>query len=113
MPFASAASPPAFRSSSRLGDSARDLRDHHELMDELTALPLLHINEQIELRTIDAQRQLARAGHHRLPPADLVLAAVADHHGVGILHYDEHYDVIAERTDLRFESVWLAPRGTI
>ena len=95
------------------GYSARGPRDHNDLMDELTALPLLRIDEEVELRAIDAQRQLARSGHHRLPPFDLMLAALADQRGVGILHYDEHYDVIAARTDLRFDSVWLAPRGTL
>ena len=42
-----------------------------------------------------------------------MIAAIADRHGVGILHYDSDYDVIRERTDLRFESVWLAPRGSL
>jgi len=95
------------------GYSARSARDHHELMQELVALPLLHIDEEIERRAIDAQRQLARAGHHRLPPVDLILAALADRHGVGILHYDHDYDIVVARTDLHFDSVWLAPRGTL
>ena len=43
----------------------------------------------------------------------MLVAAIADRHGLGILHYDHDYDLIAERTDLEFESVWLAPRGTL
>jgi len=46
-------------------------------------------------------------------PVDLIIAAIADTAGIGVLHYDAHYDLILEQTDLRFESRWLAPRGSI
>jgi predicted nucleic acid-binding protein len=95
------------------GYSARNAPEHGTLLDELLALPRLLIDEETEARALDAQRQLARAGHHRLPPVDLLMAAVGDRHGVGVLHYDHDYDLIAEKTDLRFESVWLAPRGSL
>jgi predicted nucleic acid-binding protein len=95
------------------GYSARDARDHDALLDELLALPRFAIDDEVERRALDAQRQLARAGHHRLPPVDLLLAALADRHGLGVLHYDRDYDVLAERTDLEFESVWLTQRGSI
>jgi predicted nucleic acid-binding protein len=95
------------------GYSARTSRDHDDLIAELLALPLFGIDEAIERRAIDAQRQLARAGHHRMPPVDLIVAAIADRHGLGILHYDADYDILAARTDLSFESVWLAPRGSL
>jgi hypothetical protein len=39
--------------------------------------------------------------------------ALADIRGLGILHYDNHYEIVSEKTDLRFDSVWLAPRGSI
>jgi len=95
------------------GCSARNARDHEDLMDELLALPHFPIDELVERRAVDTQRELARVGHHRLPPVDLLVAALADRHKLGILHYDRDYDLIAERTDLRFESEWLVPRGTL
>jgi predicted nucleic acid-binding protein len=95
------------------GYSARSSSDHDELMAELLALPLLSIDEQIERRAVDTQRQLARAGHHRLPPVDLIVAAIADRHGLGVLHYDADYDILVDKTDLSFDSVWLAPRGSL
>jgi predicted nucleic acid-binding protein len=95
------------------GYSARDARDHDELMTELLALPRLHIDDQVEQRALQAQQQLARVGHHRLPPVDLLVAAIADRHALGVLHYDHDYDLLTDKTDLRFESVWLAARGTI
>lgn len=95
------------------GYSARNARDHDELLAELLALPRFSIDEDVERRALEAQRQLARVGHHRLPPVDLLVAALADCHGLGVLHYDRDYDLVAEKTDLDFESVWLAPVGTL
>jgi predicted nucleic acid-binding protein len=95
------------------GYSARSATDHDELLRELMALPMLHIDTDVERRAVEAHRQLARAGHHRLPPVDLIIAALADRHSVGVLHYDHDYDILAAKTDLRFASVWLAGRGTL
>jgi predicted nucleic acid-binding protein len=95
------------------GYSARNAAEHAALLAELLALPLAHIDDVVEQRALDVHRQLARVGHHRLPPVDLLLAALADRHELGILHYDTDYDIIATKTDLRFESTWLVDRGTI
>jgi len=95
------------------GYSARSSRDHDDLIAQLLTLPLLHIDEAIERRAIEAHRELARAGHHRLPPVDLIVAAIADTHRVGVLHYDGDYDILRSKTSLRFDSVWLAPRGSL
>ena len=96
------------------GYSARDARGHDELVDQLSAPPpLRRSTHDVEQRALEAQRQLARVGHHRLPPVDLLVAAVADRHGLGVLHYDGDYDVIADKTELDFDSVWVAPRGSI
>jgi predicted nucleic acid-binding protein len=95
------------------GYSARNAHDHDTLLIELMALTRVHIDNFVERRAIDAQRQLARVGHHRLPPVDLIIAALADTHDLGILHYDNDYEIVLDKTDLRFESVWLAPRGSI
>jgi predicted nucleic acid-binding protein len=95
------------------GYSARSAAEHDALLDELLSLPFADIDDAVERRAVDAQRQLARVGHHRLPPVDLLMAALADRHGLGVLHYDHDYDLIAEKTDLQFGSVWLVDRGTL
>jgi hypothetical protein len=95
------------------GYSARNAAAHSELLEELMTLPLLGIDEHVERRAIEAQRQLARAGHHRLPPVDLMMATIADRNRVGVPHYDSGYDILEAKTDLHFPSVWLAPRGTL
>lgn len=95
------------------GYSARSGRDHDELLCELEALPRAELDLLVEQRALDAQAQLARVGHHRLPPVDLLIAAVAERYELGVLHYDADYDLIASKTDLAFESVWLADRGSL
>ena len=95
------------------GYSARNAADHDALLDELLALPQVSIDEDVERSAVEAQRRLARAGHHRLPPVDLLVAAIADRHGLGVLHYDRDYDLIAAKTGLDFPSFWLAPAGEL
>jgi predicted nucleic acid-binding protein len=95
------------------GYSARSARDYDELLGELRALPHLAIDADVEELALDTHQQLARVGHHRLPPVDILVAAIAHRHDVGVLHYDRDYDVIGSKTSLDFESVWLARRGTL
>jgi hypothetical protein len=95
------------------GYSARSGTEYAGLLEELLALPRIPIDEDIECRALGAQRQLARIGHHRLPPVDLIIAATADVNQLGILHYDSDYELLREKTDLRFPSVWLAERGSL
>lgn len=95
------------------GYSARSGDGHNDLFDELASLDFLPVSLEVERRALDAQAQLARVGHHRVPPVDLLIAALADCHGVGVLHYDGDYDVLNEKTDLEFISEWLMPRGSL
>lgn len=83
------------------------------MMADLERLPRVEIDREIEVVALGAQRELAEIGHHRLPPADVVLAACAHVAGMGVLHYDSDYDVLAEHTSLRFVSEWLAQPGDL
>jgi predicted nucleic acid-binding protein len=95
------------------GYSARGMSDHVTQIDALRTLPHAAIDSAVEDRALQAQRQLAAVGHHRLSPPDLIVAALADARGVGVLHYDHDYDLIAKHTDLDFASEWLAPAGSL
>jgi hypothetical protein len=95
------------------GYSARSAEDHEQSMGRLGTLPSVSIDAEVEATARKAQRELARVGHHRLSPIDLMIAACAHEAGAGVFHYDRDYDVIAERTSLRFESVWVSPAGTL
>jgi predicted nucleic acid-binding protein len=94
--------------------SARDREDFAALAEELDALPLLELDQSGIQGALQAQAKLAANPRisHRVKPIDLLVAAVASRYGADILHYDGDYDLIARHTDLRFESVWAAKRGS-
>lgn len=95
------------------GYSARSGPDYDRIMRGLSALPHHEMTPVVEGLAKAAQRALARQGHHRLAPTDIVIAALAHHHHAGVLHYDKDYDLLLEYSGLRFESEWLAPRGAL
>ena len=95
------------------GYSARSAADRKALMARFAELPRVAIDGEVERVALQAQRELAEIGHHRLPPADVAIAACAHRAEAGVLHYDGDYDVLAEHTSLIFESEWLAAPGTL
>lgn len=95
--------------------SARDGADYRALQHELGGFRRAAANTQTWQIAAQAQRALAehRAVSHRVKPIDVLIAAIADQHALGVLHYDGDYDLIATYTPLRFRSVWVAERGSI
>lgn len=89
------------------------MADHKALMDRFDKLPRIEIDSEVERMALQAQRELAEIGHHRLAPIDVMIAACAHRAEAGVLHYDGDYDILAEHTSLMFESEWLAPSGTL
>ncbi len=95
------------------GYSARSGSEHAAMMSDLARLPRVAIDRDVEQLALQVQQELAEIVHHRLPPTDVVIAACAHAAGIGVLHYDGDYDVLAQRTSLVFKSEWLCPRGTL
>ena len=95
------------------GYSAQSATNHREMMIKFDRLPRVMIDSEVERLAIQAQRELAEIGHHRLAPMDVMIAACAHQAEAGVLHYDGDYDILAEKTSLVFESEWLAPSGTL
>lgn len=95
--------------------SARDGRDYERLDEELDAFAQAPCDDRVWRLAHNAQHALAAAEgvSHRVKPVDLLVAAAAQRHDAGVLHYDHHFDLLAQHTDLSFESIWLAPRGTL
>jgi predicted nucleic acid-binding protein len=86
--------------------------DVAEVVDERRALPEAPITLAVLERALDVAALLAAAGHHRgAKPADLVIAAAAEHAGLAVLHYDDDYDRIAGVTHQRAD--WISPPGTL
>jgi predicted nucleic acid-binding protein len=73
---------------------------------------VLPITEVIAERARDVQGRMAARGQHRAAGVvDLLTAAVAEHHGAIVLHYDADFEHIAATTGQ--PQAWVVPRGSI
>ena len=95
------------------GYSGRNLTDLQEIARRRKELyVVLPVSEVIADRARDVQLRMAARGHHRAAGViDLLTAAVAEHHGAVILHYDADFEHIAATTGQPHK--WIVPRGTI
>jgi predicted nucleic acid-binding protein len=95
------------------GYSGRNLSEVRTIADRRRSLyVMLPISEVIAERARDVQIRMAARGHHRAAGViDLLTAAVAEHHGAVILHYDADFEHIAATTGQ--PQAWVVPRGTI
>ena len=95
------------------GYSGRDLADVREIARRRRELyVVLPVSEVIADRARDVQVRMAARGHHRAAGViDLLTAAVAEHHGAVILHYDADFEHIAATTSQPHR--WIVPRGTL
>lgn len=60
----------------------------------------------------ELMEHLASRGKHRAAGvADLLISACARRAGLAILHYDSHFETIAEMTGQPAE--WVVPRGSV
>jgi predicted nucleic acid-binding protein len=92
--------------------SARNHEEHERIRRRRAlAYDSVPITESILQRAIDVQAELARTGRHRVPIADLIIAAAAEAAGLTLLHYDHDYDLIAEIT--RQPTAWVVDRGSV
>jgi predicted nucleic acid-binding protein len=95
------------------GYSGRDLTDVQTIAQRRRSLyVVLPISEVIADRARDVQVRMAARGHHRAAGViDLLTAAVAEHHGAVILHYDTDFEHIAATTGQ--PHTWITPRGSV
>jgi predicted nucleic acid-binding protein len=93
--------------------SARDESELDRLARALAALRDVPVTVSVQRAAEAAVRELGRGGpgQHRVPVADVLIAAAAQEAALGVLHYDRHYDRLADV--LSFESRWLAPAGSL
>ncbi len=95
------------------GYSGPDLADVRTIAQRRKELyVVLPISEVIADRARDVQVRMAGRGHHRAAGViDLLTAAVAEHHGAVILHYDADFEHITATTGQPHK--WIVPRGTL
>ena len=85
-----------------LARGARNVRELNAVRAGLALLPSCAVAPSSWTRAQDVLEGLAlrRGGRQRgVPPTDLLIAAVAEEHGLPVLHADAHFDLIAEVTD--------------
>ncbi len=85
--------------------SARNVDEFDEIERNLADLRDVPITVSVQRAAMAAMRELAGRGEHRVKLSDLLIAAAAQDAGVGVLHSDGDFDLLA--TALAFESRWL------
>jgi len=93
--------------------SARGGSEFDVLAERLDTIRPAPLRTSIVRAAEAGMRSLAHrsAGAQRLPVVDYLVAAAAQELGAAVIHYDRDYDTLAEL--MEFESVWLAPAGTL
>ena len=84
--------------------STRSSKDYDELKAELhSSFELVDAPPDLLARAFQLQRDLAHhhGMWHRTPIRDLLIAEMALHHGLGVVHVDGDFDRIAEVRPLR------------
>jgi predicted nucleic acid-binding protein len=93
--------------SGRTADEVRAIAENRR-----TLYRNLPITEQIADQARQVQLRMAARGQHRAAGiVDVLTAAVAEHHGAVILHYDADFEHIAAVTGQ--QHLWIAPRGSL
>jgi predicted nucleic acid-binding protein len=74
--------------------STRDATELDALEQRLAALRDVPVTAAAQRAALAGMRALASLGplHHRLPLADLLVAAVAQEHGLVVVHEDRHFE---------------------
>jgi predicted nucleic acid-binding protein len=95
------------------GYSGRDVTEVRTIAERRRSLyVVLPISEVIADRAREVQVRMAARGHHRAAGViDLLTAAVAEHHGAVIMHYDNDFEHIAAVTGQ--PHAWIVPRGSV
>ncbi len=89
--------------------AAPDEEAFDDLDRALQALTQAPVTRSAGDAALGASRELR--GERRLPAADYLIAAAAAERGMGVLHYDSHFDLLCRI--LGIESVWIAQPGSI
>jgi predicted nucleic acid-binding protein len=93
-----------------VGYSARNGPEWERLIAALDTFEPVETTAAHVRRALQVQRLLAERSQRGRKIPDLLVAAAAEELGVGVLHYDAAFDVIASVTGQRCE--WVVPAGT-
>jgi predicted nucleic acid-binding protein len=94
-----------------VGSSARNAQEFDALIAQLRLFELSDIAPGDFDSALRTQRSLAERGHRGRKIPDLIIAAIAQRHGLTVVHYDRDFDLIAECTGQPTQ--WIVARGEI
>ena len=91
-----------------IGYSARTGQDLAEqlLLPPIASMPVEYLTPMAEVRALEVMQLLANQGKHRAPSIpDILIAAIAEKSRLVVLHLDKDFDLIAEFTGQRTETI--------
>lgn len=91
-----------------VGYSARSADELRDGLREapVGAMPVEYATPAAEDRAVDVLMQLASRGQHRAPSIpDLIIAALAEHAGLTVLHDDKDFELVAQITGQPLERI--------
>lgn len=94
-----------------VGFSARNAAEWETLVAALDAFVLVDTTATQVRRALQVQRLLAAGSQRGRKIPDLLVAAAAEMAGLGVLHYDSDFDLIAGVTGQ--PCTWVVPAGTV
>jgi predicted nucleic acid-binding protein len=94
-----------------IGYSARNAEEWDRLVGALDAFGAVDTTAAHVRRALQTQRLLAQRGQRGRKIPDLLIAAAAEELGVGVLHYDADFDLIAMVTEQRCQ--WVVAAGSV
>lgn len=91
--------------------NGNEFRQRRLALDSIRDYPS---DQKVWQRALEVYEELAQLGgsyQRSVQHPDLLIAATAEAAGIGLLHYDEDFDRIADITSQPMR--WIAPRGSI
>ena len=94
--------------------TARDALEFSRMRSSLEELPHAPISNEVWRRATDVFEAFARQGplhRRRVSTPDLLIAAAAELAGMAVVHYDRHFELIADVTGQPVRAI--APLGSL
>jgi predicted nucleic acid-binding protein len=86
----------------------RTKKEYTEILSDLSALHYFKVNKEIWKRASQLGFDLRRMGK-TIPSTDFLIASVALHYDLTLLHADNHFEQIQEHTDLKTKNLYKIP----